>query len=112
MSLTHTADEAINQTASLLGRYVPGEALGAVEHDTIDRSLDNVLAELVKIVVIDKETIPNIYFETLCRQVAVYAAAMFSNIPKDMQEVLNNEQRLRYLVALSPTYEVLATNYF
>ena len=45
MSLTHTSDEAINRTAALLGRYVPGEALGAVEHDTISRAIDNVLAE-------------------------------------------------------------------
>ncbi len=30
MSLTHTSDEAINRTAALLGRYVPGEALGLV----------------------------------------------------------------------------------
>lgn len=112
MPLTHTSEEAINQVAALLGKFVPGEALGAVEHDTINASLDNVLAELSKIVAVDKEQIPNIYFETICRQVAVYAAAMFSNIPKDMGEVMTNEQRLRYLVAQSPTYEILAANYF
>ena len=59
MALTHTAAEAINRTAALLGRYVPGEALGAIEHDTIDRCLDNVLAEIEKIIVIDKDLIPN-----------------------------------------------------
>ena len=75
MALTHTADEAINRTAALLGRYVPGEALGAVEHDTIDRCLDNVLAETEKIIVIDKDLIPNMFFETLCRLVAIYAAS-------------------------------------
>jgi hypothetical protein len=112
MALTHSSEEAINRTAALLGKFVPGEALGAVEHDTIDRCIDDVLAETGKIVVIDREQIPNIYFETICRIIAIYAAADFSNQPLDLGAVLNHEQRLRYLVAQSPTYEVLATNYF
>lgn len=112
MSLTHTSDEAINRTAALLGRYVPGEALGAVEHDTISRAIDNVLAETQKILVVDREAIPNTYFETLCRLFAIASAADFSNAPREMAVVLEHEQRLRYLVAQSPTYEVLAVNYF
>ncbi len=112
MALTHTADEAINRTAALLGRYVPGEALGAVEHDTIDRCLDNVLAETEKIVVINKDMIPNMFFETLCRLVAIYAASDFSGAPQNTDAVRDIEQRLRYLVAQSPTYEVLAVNFF
>jgi len=112
MSLTHSSDELINRTAALLGKFVPGEALGAVESDTISRCIDDVLAEVGKIVVIDKEQVPNAYFETVARLCAIYAAADFSNQPLDLQAVLNHEQRLRYLVAQSPTYEVLATNFF
>jgi len=112
MALTHTAEEAINRTAALLGKYVPGEALGAIEHDTIDRCIDDVLAEVGKIVVIDREQIPNIYFETVCRLISVYSAADFSNQPLDTGAVDQLEMRLRYLVSQRPTYEVLAVNYF
>jgi hypothetical protein len=42
MSLTHSSDEAINRTAALLGRYVPGEALGAVEHEAMERRVERV----------------------------------------------------------------------
>lgn len=112
MALTHTQEEAINRSAALLGKFVPGEALGAVERDTIGRCVDDVLAETGKIVVIDRDQIPNIYFETLCRLIALYAAADFSNQPLDLQAVHNHEMRLRYLVAQSPTYELLASNYF
>ena len=112
MALTHTSEELINRTAALLGKHVPGEALGAVEHDTIDRCIDDVLAEVAKIVVIDRDSIPNIYFETISRLVAIYAAADFSNAPLDLGAVDQHEMRLRYLIAQTPTYEVLAISYF
>lgn len=112
MSLTHDSEEAINRTAALLGKYVPGEALGDVEHETISRCLDNVLAEIQKIIAIDRELIPNTYFETVCRLVAIYAASDFSGAPLSTDAVRDMEQRLRYLVASSPTYEILAVNYF
>jgi hypothetical protein len=112
MPLTHDSEEAINRTAALLGKYVPGEALGDVEHETISRCIDNVLAELQKIVVVDRELIPSIYFETVCRLVAIYAASDFSGMPLSTDAVRDLEQRLRYLIAQSPTYEILAVNYF
>lgn len=112
MPLTHTSEELINRTAALLGKFVPGEALGAVEHDTISRCIDDVLAEVARIVVIDKEAVPNIYFETVARLCSIYAAADFSNGALDQPAIESHEMRLRYLVSVSPTYEVLATNYF
>jgi hypothetical protein len=112
MALTHTSEELINRVAALLGKFVPGEALGSVEHDTIDRCLDDVLAEIAKIVVIDREQIPNQYFETTARLVSIYAAADFSNQPLSTDTVRDFEQRLRYLVAQSPTYEILQANFF
>ena len=112
MSLYHTSEELINRTAAILGRYVPGEALGAIEHDTIDRCVDSVLAELARIVVIDREQIPNQYFETAARVCAIYAAADFSNQPLDLAAVEQHERRLHYLVSQTPTYEVLRTEYF
>jgi hypothetical protein len=112
MSLTHSSEELINRTAALLGRFVPGEALGSVEHDTISRCLDDVLAEIAKIVVVDREQIPNAYFETVGRLCAIYAAADFSNSPLDLGAVDQHEMRLRYLIAQTPTYETLAVNFF
>ena len=112
MSIYRTSEELINRTAALLGKFVPGEALGAVEHDTISRCIDSVLAEMGKIVLIDREQIPNIYFETAARLCAIYAAADFSNQPLDLQAVKQHESRLHYLVSQSPTYEVLQTDYF
>jgi hypothetical protein len=113
MSLTHTSDELINKAAAILGKYVPGEALGAVEHDTISRCLDDVLEEISKIVVIaDRDAIPNALFETVARLVALYAAADFSNSPPPLDAIQQHEQRLRYLIAQTPTYETLRSNYF
>lgn len=113
MSLSHTSEELINKAAAILGKFVPGEALGAVEHDTIDGCIDDVLAELAKIVTIpDRDDISNLYFETVARILAIYAAAEFSNQPLDLGAVMQHEQRLRYLIANTPTYEILRTNYF
>jgi hypothetical protein len=113
MALSHTSEQLINRTAALLGKYVPGEALGAVEHDTIDRCIDDVLSEIAKIVVIpDRDDIPNLYFETVARILAIYAAADFSNQPLDLAAVAQHEARLRYLIASVPTYEILKSDYF
>lgn len=112
MSIFHTDEELINRTAALLGKFVPGEALGSVEHDTISRCIDSVLAELAKIIVIHRDQIPDIYFETAARLCAVYCAADFSNQPLDMPAVLQHERRMHYLVSQTPTYEVLRGDYF
>lgn len=113
MALTHTAEELINKAAAILGKYVPGEALGDVEHETIDKCIDDVLEEISKIIVIaDRDEIPNLLFETVARLVAIYAAAEFSNQQPDLAIIAQHEQRLRYLVAQNPTYETLKVNYF
>jgi hypothetical protein len=113
MALTHSSEELINKAAAILGKYVPGEALGSVEHDTIDRCIDDVLEEISKIVLVpDRDEIPNMLFETIARLVAVYAAAEFSNQPAPLADIEQHEQRLRYLVAQTPTYEILRSNYF
>jgi hypothetical protein len=113
MALSHTSEQLINKAAAILGKFVPGEALGAVEHDTIDGCIDDVLAELSRIVAIpDRDDIPNLYFETVARILAVYAAAEFSNTPLDLSAIFQHEQRLRVLIASTPTYEILKSNYF
>lgn len=113
MSLTHTAEELINKAAALLGKYVPGEALGDVEHETIDGCIDDVLSELSKIVVIgNRDEIPNLLFDSIARLVALHAAAEFSNAPLDVAAVELREQRIRYLVAQTPTYEPVKANFF
>lgn len=113
MAETHTAEELINKAAAILGKYVPGEALGDVEHATLDNCIDDVLTEVGKIIsVSDRDEIPSVAFETLARLLAIYAAAEFSNQPLDLVAIQNHEQRLRYLVAMTPTYEILGSNYF
>jgi hypothetical protein len=111
--MAHTAEETINKAAAILGRYVPGEALGTVEHDTIDKCIDPVLTEIAKIVSVpDRDDIPDLLFETIARLVAIYAAADFSNVPPDLAVIEQHEMRLRYLIANTPTYEILKSNYF
>ena len=113
MSITHSSEELINKAAAILGKYVPGEALGDVEHTVIDKCIDDVIEEIASIVVIgDRDEIPNLLFETLARLVAVYAAAEFSNQAAPLDVIYQHEQRLRYLVAQIPTYQVLGVNYF
>jgi hypothetical protein len=113
MAQSHTSEEVINKAAAILGKYVPGEALGATEHDTINRCIDDVLAEIAKIIdVADRDDIPNLIFETVARLVAIYAASEFSNTPLDLAAIAQHEQRLRYLIAQTPTYEILQTYYF
>ena len=113
MALSHSSEQLINKAAAILGKFVPGEALGAVEHDVINGCVDDVLTELAKIVSIpDRDDIPNLYFETVARILSIYAAAEFSNQPVDLNAIYDHEQRLRYLIATTPTYEVLRTNFF
>jgi hypothetical protein len=113
MSETRTSEELINKAAAILGKYIPGEALGDVEHETISKAVDDVLSEIGKIVAIsDRDEIPLNLFETVARLVAIYASAEFSNQPVDLNTVRDHEQRLRYLIAQTPTYETLRSNYF
>lgn len=112
-SLVHTSEDLINKAAAILGKFVPGEALGSVEHDTIDACIDDVLEEISKIIIVaDRDEIPNLLFETIARLVAIYAAAEFSNSPPPTAIIEEHERRLRYLVAQTPTYEILRTHFF
>jgi hypothetical protein len=113
MPLTYTSEQVINKAASDLGKWVPGEALGSVEHDLISDRLDNVLEEISKIIAIaDRDAIPAVAFESVSLLTAIFAASEFSNTPVDLTAVERVEQRLRYLIAQTPTYEPLAAYYF
>lgn len=111
---TYTAEQVINKAAGDLGKWVPGEALGAVEHDTLSEALDAVLTEIAKIIAItDRDEIPAIAYEVVSSMTAAFAASAFSNVPLDYATTIDPlERRLRYLIAQTPTYEVLRTNYF
>ena len=52
MPLSYTSEQIINKAAGDLGKYVPGEALGSVEFNTISNALDNVIEEIAKIIVL------------------------------------------------------------
>ena len=113
MALSHTSAQLVNKAAAILGKFVPGEALGSVEYDTIDGCIDDVLTELGRIVSIpDRDDIPNLYFETVARILSIYAAAEFSNQPLDMAAIETHEHRLRQLIAQTPTYEIQRAYYF
>jgi hypothetical protein len=113
MSLTYTAEQVINKAAADLGKYVPGEALGAVEHEAISKHVDNVLAEISKIIAIaDRDEIPAVAFECVAEMVALFASSEFSNVPINRAEMEQIERRLRYLIAAAPTYEPLSVYYF
>jgi hypothetical protein len=110
--ITYDSEHVINRAAGDLGKWVPGEALGSVEHDVISSALDNVLQEVSKIIVIDREAVPSFVFECITVLTAIFAGSAFSNVPYNPDSVEMVEKRLRYLVAQMPTYEPLAIYYF
>jgi hypothetical protein len=114
MALTYTSEQVINKAAGDLGKWVPGEALGAAEHDTLSDALDNVLSEVSKIIAItDRDEVPAVAYEVIASMTAAFAASSFSNIAIDYTGIIQPlEARLRYLIAQTPTYEILAVNFF
>lgn len=113
MPLTYTSEQVIDKAASDLGKYVPGEALGPVEHQVLSDRLDNVLDEISKIIAIaDRDEIPAVAFESVSVLTAIFAASEFSNVPVDYTAVERVENRLRYLIAQTPTYEPVQALFF
>lgn len=111
--MSKTADNLVYEVAAILGKAVAGEALGQPEYDTIDNNIDPVLAEIENIVYVgDRAAIPDRYFQTIARLVAVHSAAKFSNAPVDLVEVTKHENRLRYLAASQPTYQTQKAVYY
>jgi len=102
--MSKTADNLVYEVASILGKALAGEALGQPEYETIDGNIDPVLAEIEGIVYVgDRNEIPDRFFQTIARLVAVHSAAKFSNAPVDLSAVEQHEERLRYLNAESRT---------
>jgi hypothetical protein len=113
MSDTKTADNLIYKAASILGKAVAGEALGAVEYQTIDNCVDDVLEEISEIVYIgDRDEIPRKYFLTIARLLAINAAAEFAGTEPDPDQITKQESRLRFLVARDPSYQTMQGHYF
>lgn len=111
--MSKTADNLVYEVAGILGISVAGEALGSVEYQTIDGNIDPVLAEIEGIAYIgDRDDIPDRYFQTIARLVAVHSAAKFSNAPVDLALVRQHETRLRSLAANTATTETLKTTYY
>jgi len=111
--ITHTQQEVLNKAASDLGTLVPGEALDAVQQNVLVIAYQNVLAEISKIIAInDPDEVPALVFESVAILTALFAASDFSNSPRDTQAVENEERRLRYLIAQTPTYEPVMASFF
>jgi hypothetical protein len=100
VAMSKTADDLIYEVASILGKAMAGESLGAVEYETIDGNIDPVLAEIENIAYVgDRNDIPDRLFQTIARLVAVHSAAKFANSPVDLSAVREHESRLQYLAA-------------
>lgn len=111
--MSKTADNLVYEAASILGKAVVGEALGSVEYQTIDGSIDPVLAEISRIVYIgDRDDIPDELFQTIARLVAIHAAAKFSNAPVDLDQVMKHENRLRYILSQRRVYQPVRMSFF
>ncbi len=111
--MSKTADNLVYEVAAILGKAVAGETLGQPEYETIDGNIDPVLAEIEGIVYIgDRDDIPDRYFQTIARLVAVHSAAKFSSGPVDLVEVTKHENRLRDLAASQPTYQTQKAVYY
>lgn len=111
--MSKTADDLVYEVASILNIAEAGEALGDVEYSTIDGKIDPVLAECQRIVYIgDRNDIPDEYFQTIARLVAVHSQAKFSNTPVDLEKVLEHETRLRMLGTKPRPYQPVRTSFF
>ncbi|MBN8968943.1 MAG: hypothetical protein J0G95_10835 [Rhizobiales bacterium] len=120
--MSKTADNLVYEVASILGKAVAGEALGQPEYDTIDGTIDTVLAEVQKIAYVgDRDEIPDEFFQTLAELVAVFAGAKFSNARPDPAQIEYWEERLRYLAAngrnrrtlrIDPAFSVYRRNHY
>lgn len=113
MSDTKTAEQLVYEVAAILGKVVAGESLGQPEYETIDGNIDPVLSEIEDIAYVgDRDEIPNKYFQTIARLVAIHSAAKFSNAPVDQKSITDQESRLRFLVSGEPSYQPAQGNYF
>lgn len=110
--MSKTAENLIYEVAGILRIAVAGEALGSIEHDTINDCIDPVLAEIADIVYCDRDDIPDRYFQTIARLVSVHAAAKFSGATVDLEVVKQHEARLQYLAAPTATYATLKAVYY
>lgn len=111
--MSKTSEQLIYEVAGMLGIAVAGEALGAVEHETISDAIDPVLSEVERIVHIgNRNEIPDEFFQTVARLVATHCSAKFSNAPVDLDQVQIHENRLRYLATSKRPYSPAKVQYF
>lgn len=111
--MSKTADNLIYKAASILGKAVAGETIGAVEYQTIDSCIDDVLDEISSIVYIgDRNDISEKYFQTIARLLAIHAAAEFAGVPVDLEQVTQHENRLRYLATQKRPYQPVKMDFF
>lgn len=107
-----TETDLVNEAAAILGIKTPAEALSEEDFTTIKDCVDPVLFEVDDIVTVDRDHIPERFFQTLARLVAIQAAPKFSNAPVAMDQIQVHEQRLRFLADAGPTYQTLRGEYF
>jgi hypothetical protein len=111
--MSKTSDQLVYEAAGILGIAVAGEALGNVEYETIFNNIDPVLAEVERIVHIgNRDEIPDLFFQTIARLVAVHSAAKLSNTPVSLDQVAQHETRLRYLATGERIYQPVRTQFF
>ena len=97
--MSRSADDLIYEAAGILGKAVPGEALGQVEYDIISNAVDSALATVSRIAALYRDDIPDELFKAVADIVAVFAASRFSQSEPDVATVERLEDRLKMLVA-------------
>jgi hypothetical protein len=105
--MPRSADDLIYEVAGILGRAVPGEALGQIEYDVISGQVDNTIATVARIVSLYRDSIPEELFKAVADIVAAFSAARFSQSEADPIAISRLEDRLRVLVAPPRTRRTL-----
>lgn len=92
--MSKTRADLVNRIAKYLGKVVPGEALGAVEYQTIDDELDQLTANLVQRGILtasfDLDEIEDEYFKPTARVFTCDLCTDFS-VPLQSLQGFQNE---------------------
>lgn len=111
---TKTRSQLKERAAKDLGIIEPGETLSAEDDETFDDLIDPLIGQLAAdqiIYIQDTDAIEVEFFLPLARLLANIAGPDFGS-PINEQAKMLDEQTLRRLASVKPTYEVLKTEYF
>ena len=106
-----TRQDLKNRAAKSLAIIEPGEALSPEDDDTLDDLVDPLIAQLAQdgiVYIDDSEEIDVVFFVPLARLLANIAGPDFGS-PINEAAKFRDENELRRLAAVKPTYQTLRT---